>query len=125
MAQRDPDIEAIRRRLLERKARLERELAEAEEHVARSDEVEAAGELSAYDDHAADTASETVEREKDFALAKSAESMLQRIQNALRKLDAGSYGLCDSCGRPISAQRLEALPFATLCLQCQSRSESR
>lgn len=119
------ESEAIRRRLLDEKQRLEEELAEIEERTAKTAEIEAAGELSGYEDHPADVASETFEREKDLAMAEAAEATLGRVNSALDKLDHGTYGVCDSCGRPISAQRLEALPFATLCLECQERSEMR
>lgn len=125
MAKKTGETEAVRKRLLEEQQRLQEELAEIEERTARAGELETAVEGSGYEDHPADVASETFEREKDLAVAESMEATLQRIKDALHKLDHGTYGRCDSCGRPISAQRLKALPFATLCLECQERSESR
>jgi RNA polymerase-binding protein DksA len=116
---------AIRKRLLEEKQRLEDELAEIEERTTKTAEMELATEPSGYEDHPADIASETFEREKDLAMAESVQTTLRRVNEALDKLDHGTYGRCDSCGQPISEQRLKALPFATLCVTCQERSEIR
>ena len=125
MARKAPSKRAIRKRLLDEKARLEEELAESEERTSKTAEQETAAGVSGYENHPGDVALETSEREKDFAMAESVESMLQRVKNALDKLDRNTYGLCDSCGKPIAAERLEALPFATLCVHCQQRTEIR
>ena len=118
------EIEKFREQLLAERTRLEEELREIENRAARVDESDRATELSAYEDHPADLASETFEREKDLAIGESVEHMLHKVINALEKLDRGTYGRCDACGRPIKKARLRALPFATLCLMCQARLES-
>ncbi|HUU54941.1 MAG TPA: TraR/DksA C4-type zinc finger protein [Armatimonadota bacterium] len=118
------EIEKFREQLLAERTRLEEELREIESRAARVDEFDRATELSAYEDHPADLASETFEREKDLAIGESVEHMLHKVINALEKLDRGTYGRCDACGRPIKKARLRALPFATLCLMCQARLES-
>jgi len=117
------DIEKFRARLLTERERLEAELQEIENRTARVSESERANELSAYEDHPADLASETFEREKDLAIGESVESLLNQVLIALEKVDRGTYGICDACNRPIKKARLEALPFATLCLECQDRIE--
>ena len=117
------DLEKFRRRLLEERERLEAELQEIEQRTARISESERANELSAYEDHPADLASETFEREKDLAIGESVESLLNQVITALEKIERGTYGECDACGRPIKKARLQALPFATLCLECQDRME--
>ncbi len=118
------DLAQFHEQLLAERDRLEEELHEIESRAARVDESDRANELSAYDDHPADLASETFEREKDLAIGESVEHMLHKVINALEKIDRGTYGLCDACGRPIKKARLKALPFATLCLACQDRLES-
>ncbi len=105
--------------------RLKVELQEVEERAARALEIEAAGELSGYDDHPADVASETFEREKDIAIGENISALLAKVQNALTKIDKGTYGVCDICRRPIKRARLNAIPFATLCIECQGRVEAR
>lgn len=84
---------------------------------------ESIGELSTYDNHPADLGSETFERSKDSALADNALVLLDRIDAALEKLEQGSYGLCEDCGKPISTARLMAVPYAAFCLACQQRVE--
>jgi RNA polymerase-binding transcription factor DksA len=117
------DLEKYRVRLTQEKERLEVELQEIEDRTARISENERAGELSAYEDHPADLASETFEREKDLAIGESVEGLLNQVLIALEKVDRGTYGICDACDRPIKRARLNALPFATLCVECQDRIE--
>jgi len=119
-----PEMRGFRDQLLAEKARLEAELDEVERRTAHIDESDRASELSSYDDHPADLASETFEREKDLAIGESVEHLLHKVISALEKIERGTYGLCDACGRPIKKARLKALPFATLCLDCQGRLES-
>jgi RNA polymerase-binding protein DksA len=117
------DLEKFRVRLTQEKERLEVELQEIENRTARISENERANELSAYEDHPADLASETFEREKDLAIGESVEGLLNQVLIALEKVDRGTYGICDACDRPIKKARLNALPFATLCVECQDRIE--
>jgi RNA polymerase-binding protein DksA len=118
-------LRAIKKRLFEERERLERELQEILERTTHSSDLEQATELSNYDDHPADLASETFEREKDLALEGNIEDLLEKISVALEKLDDGTYGVCDSCGVEINPTRLEVLPWASLCLLCQDRLEGR
>jgi DnaK suppressor protein len=75
------------------------------------------GDLSiGQDDHIADTASETYMRELDEGLEENAEHLLEKIEGALQRLDDGTYGTCAVCGRKIDDARLQAVPYATLCL---------
>ena len=117
--------ERIRQTLTEEAARIRQDLREVELRTARATESEVASEAGGYEDHPADMASETYEREKDLALSENLQDILAKIRTALEKMDQGSYGVCDACGERIAAQRLEALPFATLCISCQSRLEGR
>ena len=67
-------------------------------------------------DHIADSATETYLRELDEGLEENAEHLLDEIDAALVRIEDGSYGRCTACGRPISEARLEAVPYATLCI---------
>lgn len=85
---------------------------------------EETGDLSiGTDDHLADNATETFMRELDDGLEENAEHLLGEIEAALRRIDDGTYGICVSCGRPIDAERLEAVPYATLCLDDKRAEE--
>jgi DnaK suppressor protein len=87
--------------------------------------VEGTGELvsGSADQHMADTATETVDREIDYTLEEHDERLLQAIDAALVRIDAGTYGICVNCGRPIASERLEAMPWATLCINCKREEE--
>ncbi len=64
-------------------------------------------------------------KERSMWLANDQKQRLAQIDQALARIQAGKYGICDSCGQPIARERLEANPHATLCIQCQSKSEKR
>lgn len=81
-------------------------------------ETGAIGELSAYDQHPGEQATETFERERDAGMLESALETLDRIDQALLRLKEGSYGICTSCGEPIEKERLMALPYALECIDC-------
>jgi DnaK suppressor protein len=66
-------------------------------------------------------ATESYELERRLTLEKSIREQLTSVEHALQKFEAGTYGLCDNCGKPIPPERLEALPQATLCLDCKAR----
>lgn len=71
----------------------------------------------------ADEAPLAVEREKELALRQTLQSRLLDIRLALRKVDQGTYGRCDSCGQDISPQRLRAQPHSSLCITCKAKAE--
>jgi RNA polymerase-binding protein DksA len=84
-----------------------------------------AGEETAYDNHLADTATETYDRELDYTLEENSEHVLAEIDAALRRIEDGTYGTCTNCGKPIPEERLEARPWATLCIDCKRERERR
>jgi DnaK suppressor protein len=83
------------------------------------------GELSsaAGDQHIADHASEMVDRELDESLGVNAGQIVHEIDRALEKIEDGTYGLCERCGQPIPEERLDAVPYATLCVSCKQIEE--
>ncbi len=74
-----------------------------------------------YDPNFADTSQVTAERGEAEALAGSLREALEEVEHALAKLDQGTYGICERCGKPINPARLEAMPAARLCIDCASR----
>jgi DnaK suppressor protein len=75
------------------------------------------------DQHMADTATETVDREIDYTLEESDGRLLAAIDGALARIEAGTYGICVNCGAQIAPERLEAMPWATLCIDCKRKEE--
>jgi len=84
---------------------------------------EAIGELSSYDNHPGDAGSQLYERSKDLGLLETTKKQLAQVEKALNALRAGSYGICENCGKEISKSRLEALPSTLFCLACQEAGE--
>jgi RNA polymerase-binding protein DksA len=77
--------------------------------------------VGANDNHLAETASVTLDREIDYTLEENSEHVLAAIEDALIRLERGSFGRCESCGGEIAEERLEAVPWATLCIDCKRR----
>jgi RNA polymerase-binding transcription factor DksA len=118
----DPD--EARRRLEEEKARLEAlQHGFDDEHLSDETETEAVSELSSIDQHQADIGTETFEREKDYSILEQIEAELADVEHALKRLEDGTYGLCEVCGKPIPEERLEAMPAARFDLEHQAEAE--
>ncbi|MEU9705865.1 TraR/DksA family transcriptional regulator [Streptomyces sp. NPDC047981] len=76
-------------------------------------------------DDQADTGTKNITREHELALAANAREMLEQSEHALERLDAGTYGLCEVCGKPIGKARMQAFPRATLCVEDKQKQERR
>lgn len=114
--------EALRKRLEEERERILRDLQQLErEEVTR--QVGPPSETDTYGNHLADSATDTFEAEKAIALENHLRGVLAAVEDALRKFEAGTYGTCDNCGERIALERLEALPYTTLCLKCKTKQE--
>ncbi|MFE5731063.1 TraR/DksA family transcriptional regulator [Streptomyces sp. NPDC056528] len=102
-------------------ARLRSELAHSQEELTglMRDSGDGAG------DDQADTGTKNITREHELALAANAREMLEQTEHALERLDAGTYGLCEVCGKPIGKARMQAFPRATLCVEDKQRQERR
>jgi DnaK suppressor protein len=120
----DLDIDHFRDLLVTQRAQIERARVVIHQEASASLE-DSTGELvsSSLDDHFADLASETHDRELEFGLEENADEVLGEIDRALGRMDAGTYGVCTACGKPIGKERLEARPWATLCIDDQRRQE--
>ena len=114
------DTESARARLAAERRRLE-EVREAADHLSAGAKEAAERELSSADQHPAELATETMERELDQTVVMHAVEEIAEIDTALRKLGEGTYGLCEECGNPISEARLEAMPAARYCMDDQAR----
>jgi RNA polymerase-binding transcription factor DksA len=117
------DTDRFRTELLEERARVEAAIASLRESHPGSldDEVE---EISAgSDNHVGDTATATLGREIDYTLGENSEHVLSEINVALKRIEDGTYGTCASCGQEIAPARLEAYPWALLCIDDARKAE--
>jgi DnaK suppressor protein len=84
---------------------------------------ESSGDLSSYSFHMADQGTDNFDREFALNLVSSEQDALYEIDEALQRIEGGTYGICDLCGRGIEKARLKALPFAKMCIRCKSEAE--
>ena len=84
---------------------------------------ESSGDLSSYSFHMADQGTDNFDREFALNLVSSEQDVLYEIDDALRRIDQGVYGMCETCGCAIEKARLSALPFAKMCIKCKSQAE--
>jgi RNA polymerase-binding transcription factor DksA len=109
-------LEAERERLL----RVRRDLLSDPETISDQASV---GELADYDQHPADVGTEVFEHEKNASILERVNAQLAEIEAAFARLEKGTYGICEACGKPIEGPRLRERPFARFCLEDQRRVE--
>ena len=109
------DQDALRAVLTEQRANLREEI-EGQGADPESDEV-----IFVDDAGFSDRSHSTEERSKLISVVRALRSNLRDVDRALAKMDAGTYGTCERCGKPIAPERLEALPWAVLCIACKQK----
>ena len=119
------DVESFKTRLLEERERTRKAIAYLHEENRGTTEDEARELSGGSDNHLADIATHTYDRELDSTLEESEEAHLSHVEAALKRIDAGTYGICENCGQPIQPARLEAMPWVTLCIDCKRLAERR
>lgn len=108
--------------LLAERASTENELARLRS-IVRAEETQS--EHAGTGNHMADDATDLFEQEKNLSLLHHTEHRLEKLQAALRRVEQGAYGRCESCGEAIDRARLETLPYAALCVSCKARQERK
>jgi DnaK suppressor protein len=116
------EIQELKEKLLAERKDLQAQLDELEQSSFSSDQSEISGEMG-FDEEYADAGTATFERERDLSLVNNLRDLMERIDKALAKIDEGTYGLCDRCGKPIEKLRLKALPYANLCIKDKQAEE--
>lgn len=116
------EMQMMKTKLLAERERLAADLEALEESTATTPK-DSSGDLSSYSSHMADQGSDSMEREKAFLFASVKRRRLEEIDSALARIEAGSFGVCESCGKQIPVKRLERMPGASLCVECKEREE--
>ena len=93
------------------------------QHLQEEGSLEEETEEETYDNHLADSATATLNREIDYTLEENSEHVLTAIDEALERIESGTFGTCGRCGKPIAEDRLEAIPYANRCIDCQRLEE--
>ena len=95
------------------------------EDTLRKSQKENSGDISGYTYHMADVATDTYDREFSMGIASKERQMLYELDDILKKIEEGVYGICEDCQKLIPKTRLKAVPYAKLCLKCQQRREKK
>jgi len=117
------ELADLRIRLVEERVQLDTQLTTIETDSFASTQSDSSGDVG-LDDEPADAGTATFEREKDLSIENNVRDLLHKIDRALKRMDDGTYGICDVCGKPIEKARVKALPYVDLCIkdaQAQSR----
>jgi DnaK suppressor protein len=116
------DLADIKKLLQKEREELEKQFAEIEQSSFGTPQSEISGEAS-FDEEYADSGSFTFERERDLSLSNNIKDLMEKIDRALGRIESGTYGLCERCGRPIEKPRIKALPYASLCIKDKQAEE--
>ena len=116
------DADEARTRLVTERARIE-ELRNAANRLTADAQDATERELASAEQHPAELASETIGLEIDHSVLQHAELELLELEEAVKRVDTGSYGNCEACGQPISEGRLEAIPTARYCIEDQAKHD--
>jgi len=115
------ELEQVRAELEAEAEGLRADIAKAARDIAEG----LSGSVRDAGDDEADAGTKASEREHELALSQNAQDLLDQGERAFDRIDAGTYGVCESCGQPIGKARLLAFPQATLCVACKQRRERR
>jgi len=121
----DADLKHFETRLLEERARIMREMGHLENTLLKVNPRDSAGEVGGYSFHMADAGTDSMEREISFDIASKEGRLLREIDDALRRIYNGVYGICEASGKPIARARLEALPWARYTIEEQANMEMK
>jgi DnaK suppressor protein len=119
------DVDSFKTRLLQERERTVKAISYLHEENRATTEDEQRELSGGLDNHLADIATYTYDRELDSTLEGAEAEHLSHIETALRRIEEGTFGSCEGCTRPISPERLEAMPWATLCIDCKRLAERR
>jgi len=120
----DKDQAFFKQLLLDKRSELMKELSHLKDSGNSDTLKDASGDNSSYSFHMADQGTDNMEREKAYYFATREGRLLYHIDQALERVHTGSYGNCQECGKPITRERLEAVPHARLCITCKANEEN-
>jgi len=119
------ELAEFKKIILKRKDEIFDEIKHISEDTLKKSQKEASGDISGYTYHMADVATDTYDREFSLGLASNDREILYELDDALKKIDEGTFGICEECKSLITKIRLRAVPYARLCVKCQKGKEKR
>jgi RNA polymerase-binding protein DksA len=124
-AMKTEELELYRQTLLSLRARLRGDLDQMTDEALKRNQPDSSGNLSNVPLHMADVGTENFDQEFTLGLIENEQLTLDQIQDALRRIEAGSYGRCEECSAPIAKPRLQALPYTPYCIECARKLEEQ
>jgi RNA polymerase-binding protein DksA len=118
------ELKVYKDRLLALRSRMTGDVNQLRENSLKKSRAEANGNLPSMPIHMADIGSDNYEQEFSLSLMENEGAALEMIQASLDRIEEGSYGACEECGAKIPKTRLNAIPYASLCVKCASQQES-
>ena len=119
------EFDIFRDLLLEKRKAVMESIQQIEKDTLKKSQREASGDLSGYTYHMADMATDNFDTEFSLNLASAEQRVLYEIDEALKRIEEGTYGDCLLCGKKITPQRLKAVPSASFCISCQEEEEKK
>lgn len=119
------DLAGFKKILLKRKEEIVEGIKHISEDTLKKSPKDASGDISGYAYHMADVATDTYDREFSLGLASNEREELYELDDALKKIEEGIFGICEECKSLITKIRLNAVPYARLCVRCQNKKEKR
>ncbi|MCK9603625.1 MAG: TraR/DksA family transcriptional regulator [Candidatus Omnitrophica bacterium] len=119
------DLGDFKKLILKKKDELLDEIKHMSEDTLKKSQKDASGDISGYTFHMADVATDTYDREFSLGLVSNERDAVYELDDALKKIEEGTFGICESCKSLITKTRLRAVPHARLCLKCQERKEKK
>jgi RNA polymerase-binding protein DksA len=117
------ELKIFKKLILKKKEEIIEGIKHISEDTLKKSQKDAAGDISGYTYHMADVATDTYDREFSLGIASNERKLIYELDDALKKIEEGDYGICEVCKRIIPKTRLKALPYARLCLKCQETQE--
>lgn len=119
------ELAEFKKIILKRKDEILDEIKHIDADTLKKSQKEASGDISGYAYHMADVATDTYDREFSLGIASNGRKLLYELDDALKRVDEGTFGICEDCKVLISKSRLKAVPYARLCIKCQEKREKR
>ncbi len=119
------ELKEFRKIVQKRKEEILDDLKHIADDTLRKSQKEASGDISGYTYHMADVATDNYDREFSLGLASDERKSLYELDDAIKRIEEGTFGICDDCNNTITKIRLKAVPSARLCIKCQQKREKR
>jgi DnaK suppressor protein len=119
------ELSDFRKFILKRKDEILDSINHISEETLKKSQKDASGDISGYSYHMADVATDTYDREFSLGLASNDRELLYELDDAMKRIDEGIFGVCEDCKSVISKTRLKVIPYARFCIKCQEKNEKK